>query len=64
MAKDVLALEENPELIKKAEGLWSTLEINNVRPVAGKLNEGAPAHAPFDLIFINGSVTNVPDRYY
>lgn len=61
MAKDVLALEENPELIKKAEGLWSTLEINNVRPVAGKLNEGAPAHAPFDLIFINGSVTDVPD---
>jgi protein-L-isoaspartate(D-aspartate) O-methyltransferase len=61
MSKDILALEENPEFLKKAEELWDNLQINNVRPVAGKLTEGAPAHAPFDLIFINGSITEIPD---
>ena len=61
LSKDILALEENAEFLKKAEELWSSLEINNVRPVAGKMTEGAPAHAPFDLILINGSVTEIPE---
>jgi protein-L-isoaspartate(D-aspartate) O-methyltransferase len=63
MVKDVVALDEKADFLKKAEDLWNSLGISNVRSVAGKLVEGAPAHGPFDLIFINGAVDHIPETF-
>jgi protein-L-isoaspartate(D-aspartate) O-methyltransferase len=63
IVSDVVALDERPDFLKKAEDLWNSLQINNVRSVAGKVVEGAPAHAPFDLIFVNGAIEHVPETF-
>jgi protein-L-isoaspartate(D-aspartate) O-methyltransferase len=62
MAKEVVALEEKGEFLKKAEGLWSGLDIDNVLGTTGPLTQGAPSHIPFDLIFMNGSVAEIPEN--
>ncbi len=63
IVQDVVALDEKADFLKKAEDLWNSLGINNVRPAAGKLVEGAPAHGPFNIIFVNGAVDHIPDAY-
>lgn len=61
MVQDLIAVEEKAGFLKKAEDLWASLGINNVRPAGGKMHDGAPAHAPFSLIFINGAIDHVPE---
>ncbi|RFB80155.1 protein-L-isoaspartate O-methyltransferase family protein [Methylovirgula sp. 4M-Z18] len=52
----VVALEETPELAGSARQLLG----DSATVTTGYLEAGASAHAPYDLIFINGAVEEVP----
>ena len=58
----VVAVESNTKLIKKANDVLASMEIDNVAVVEGSLTEGYPKQAPYDVIVFNGSVSEVPDE--
>ena len=58
LAASVVALEEDDAAAKALKDGLSGLA--NVEVVAGPLKAGAPAKAPFDVIFVNGAVEEVP----
>lgn len=60
LVKSVVALESDPALAGPAEQTIKALGITNVQFVGGKLEEGAPAFAPYDLILIEGAVRQIP----
>lgn len=56
----VIAVEEKKKNIDFGQGVWDELGVCNVAAFKGKLVQGCPNHAPYDLIFINGSVSEIP----
>ena len=58
----VIALEEKQKFIKIADKIWQELGICNVASLSAKLTQGSPEHAPFDLIFLNGAITEIPEK--
>jgi protein-L-isoaspartate(D-aspartate) O-methyltransferase len=61
LAKSVVALESDPALAATAMSTLSGLGCDNVSVVNGPLPEGHAAGAPYDVIFIGGSVEKVPE---
>ncbi|MBB35143.1 MAG: protein-L-isoaspartate O-methyltransferase [Hirschia sp.] len=60
LAAVVVGLESDEAVVNAASERLNSLDIDNADVVAGKLEEGLPSQAPFDVIFINGSVERVP----
>lgn len=60
LAETVVAMESDEALVEQATNLLTDSEIMNVAVVAGDLKGGAPAHGPFNVIFVNGAVQGVP----
>lgn len=60
LAGRVVALEQDAGLLAAAEQNWLSLGINNVMPHMGPFAEGNPAEGPYDLIMINGTVSEIP----
>ncbi|KUM27890.1 protein-L-isoaspartate O-methyltransferase [Mesorhizobium loti] len=60
IAKSVVALESDPALAEAAKSTLSTLACQNVTVVTGPLPQGHAGNAPYDVIFIGGSVEEVP----
>lgn len=60
LAKSVVALESDPALAGLAETTLAGLGCANVTVVRGPLREGCAAQAPYDAIFIDGSVEELP----
>ena len=58
----ILMLEDNQDFLDIAARQWDNLEICNVLGVHGDLNQGYPEKAPYDLIIINGAVTEIPEN--
>jgi protein-L-isoaspartate(D-aspartate) O-methyltransferase len=58
LARTVVALEEDAALARVAAANLSGIE--NVTVVGGRLTEGWPPQAPYDVIFVNGAVEIVP----
>jgi len=58
IANEVVALEEDTALAEMAGKLVRT---PNVEIISGKASAGCPGHAPYDAIFIGGSIEDVPD---
>ncbi|BCW89339.1 Protein-L-isoaspartate O-methyltransferase [Alphaproteobacteria bacterium SO-S41] len=58
----VVALEEDAALSQKAVEILAQTGAANVKAVTGKLAEGHAADAPYDVIFLNGSVPGRPDK--
>lgn len=54
----VVALEEDDARAKIVRDAVPGIEV-----VSGNLKAGAPAHAPFDVIFVNGAVEQVPQNW-
>ncbi len=64
MSADVVALEEDEELAKFAAPiLRSSTKLGRLYGVVGPLKTGAPGQAPFDVIFVNGAVEDVPKAW-
>jgi len=60
----VVALEENPALVESARNTLRRLGFGTVAPVIGRLVDGWPAAAPFDVILVEGGVETVPDGLF
>jgi protein-L-isoaspartate(D-aspartate) O-methyltransferase len=58
LAKSVVALEEDPELLREAAAELTT--SGNVEIVRGPLVAGWPKRAPYDVIVLNGATEIVP----
>lgn len=60
LAGSVTALESDPVLAEKASHNLNALDCPNATVVTGELTKGHAAGAPYDLIFVNGAVEEVP----
>lgn len=60
LAGSVTALESDGGLCELAAANLNALGCQNVTVVTGELTKGYAAAAPYDLIFVNGSVEEVP----
>jgi protein-L-isoaspartate(D-aspartate) O-methyltransferase len=61
LASSVVALEEDGELADRAAATLATLGVDNAAVVRGRLVDGFPEEAPYDVILVNGSVELVPE---
>ncbi|ESY78702.1 protein-L-isoaspartate O-methyltransferase [Mesorhizobium sp. LNHC221B00] len=61
LAKSVVALESDPALAETARSTLSSLGCGNVTVVQGPLAQGHAAKAPYNVIFIGGSIEKVPE---
>ena len=62
MAASVVAIECDPDAVNRSTDVLSEAAIDNVAVVEGQLAGGAPAQAPFDVIFFDGAVAEVPKQ--
>jgi len=60
LADAVVALEEDEELADAAERKLSEQDIMNVAVVKGTLNQGVSKQGPYDVIFLQGAVDEIP----
>jgi protein-L-isoaspartate(D-aspartate) O-methyltransferase len=60
MAEAVVALEENEEWSNDAQEALSEFGADNVICQLGTLCDGAPQHAPYDVILLQGAVEHLP----
>ncbi|ESY74694.1 protein-L-isoaspartate O-methyltransferase [Mesorhizobium sp. M0051] len=60
LARSVVALESDSALAETARSTLSSLGCSNVTVVQGALPQGHAAQAPYDVIFVGGSVAEVP----
>lgn len=60
LSSTVMALEETDAFGEKASEIWQELGIDTVVAVTGPLTQGLAKQAPFNVIFINGCIEDVP----
>jgi protein-L-isoaspartate(D-aspartate) O-methyltransferase len=60
LAQSVVAVESDENLAYQAKRVLDHAGHSNVTVVNGDLEKGCPAKAPFDLIFVNGAVEEIP----
>ena len=60
VAGNVIALESNEELAAQAKANLAALGYDNVTVVGGDLEKGHAGNAPYDVIFLNGSIEQLP----
>jgi len=61
IAKTVIGLEQDADLVRVASETVPTLGAKNATIVQGSLVDGFAAKAPYDVIFVNGAIETVPD---
>ncbi len=61
MAQAVVALEEDGDLRKAAEAALAATDAETVVLCDGPLVEGASAHAPYDVMILQGGIEEFPD---
>ena len=64
LAEAVVAVEPDPQLAATARKLMAELEIDNAAVAEGDPAAGDPAHAPYDVILMNGGVERLPDALF
>jgi len=63
LGETVIGLEVSEDAAEKASERLIGSDISNVAVVKGDLKLGAPEHGPFNVIFVNGAVTQVPKNW-
>ncbi len=61
LARAVVALDSNADLIERATAIQADFTHDNVIFESGPLLEGWKAQAPYDVIFVNGAIECVPE---
>lgn len=61
LAEAVVAVEENPDMVRDATSTLAEFGADNVAMVEAPLAAGVPQHGPYDVIVIEGAVTQVSD---
>lgn len=64
LAGAVFALESDQDMAAKAKATLAGLDAQNVTVVSGALEAGYAAKAPYDLIFVNGAVEEIPEALF
>src|SRR3977135_1981513 len=62
LAKAVVAVEVDAALAARATQTLRQLGVNNALVIEGALEKGAPSHAPFGAILLNGAVPRIPQE--
>lgn len=60
LATTVLAVEDDQSFLDQALKIWNSIDACNIVSINAPLTQGGPENAPYDLIFINGSVSEIP----
>lgn len=60
LADAVVAVEEDEGMAAEAQHVLAAQGVDNAAVVKGPLTQGAPRHAPYDAILIEGGVERVP----
>ncbi|HEY4076036.1 MAG TPA: protein-L-isoaspartate O-methyltransferase [Rhizomicrobium sp.] len=60
LAADVIALEQDADLVRIASELLANV-TGKVEVVQGGLIEGVKDRAPYDVVFVNGAIEQVPE---
>jgi len=60
LANTVIALESDSALAHRAGAVFAELAIDNAAVVEGPLRDGCAKHAPYDVIFLDGAIEEVP----
>lgn len=63
LASTVVALENDDSFATRANDVLSSLSIDTVAVVSGGLARGYARQAPYDVIFVNGAIPAIPDRF-
>lgn len=61
MAVAVVALEEDEDMARDAEEGLMAAGMDNVIVHAGPLSAGAAEHGPYDVILVQGGISDIPD---
>jgi protein-L-isoaspartate(D-aspartate) O-methyltransferase len=61
LARSVIALEQDADLVRMASDLLPATGASNAVVTQGALNQGFKGKAPYDVIFVNGSLEASPD---
>jgi protein-L-isoaspartate(D-aspartate) O-methyltransferase len=62
LAKSVVTVEVDATLATRASETLRQLGVANALVLEGALPKGAPTHAPFDAILLEGAVSSVPEE--
>jgi protein-L-isoaspartate(D-aspartate) O-methyltransferase len=60
LSRQVVALESDASLLAMAEAAWKKIGCLNIMPHQGGGAQGCAAHGPYNVIFINGSMAEIP----
>ncbi len=63
LAETVVALEEDPEFVAKAEKALAMADADAAAVICGPLRAGLPDQGPFDVIFVGGAVAEIPNAW-
>ncbi|MFP6746287.1 MAG: protein-L-isoaspartate O-methyltransferase [Alphaproteobacteria bacterium] len=63
LAATVVGLETDAGAVASAEAQLAALQVDNAAVVSGVLVDGCSEQGPYDVIFINGAVEQVPGAY-
>lgn len=62
VAKNVVALEQDADLVRIAIDMLQAVRATNAEVVQGSLADGYKAKAPYDVIFVNGAIEAAPEK--
>jgi protein-L-isoaspartate(D-aspartate) O-methyltransferase len=60
LVKTVTAVESDPGLAAAAAQIAKELALDGIQWVSGKLEQGGPGSAPYDVVLIEGAVRQIP----
>ena len=60
----VISIEKDKKLFEKSIDTLSEIGFDNVVPLHGPMENGVPKEAPFDVIFIEGSIEEKPEELF
>ena len=62
LVSSVIAIETRSNLVEKAQQNVVDLDIGNVAVIKSRLQDGYFTEAPYDIIFIDGAIQNLPSN--
>ncbi len=63
LAETVIGLEDTEERVNRASAALIDADITNAAVIQGALKSGASEHGPFNVIFVNGGISEVPQTW-
>ncbi|WP_127089363.1 protein-L-isoaspartate O-methyltransferase family protein [Aquabacter cavernae] len=61
LSSQVVSVEDDSELVAAANSALADVDVGNVATFQGPLTAGWASEAPYDVIFLNGSIEVIPD---